>query len=136
MGVKTLGYAIAALSLACPAMAQDTPLSAAEFEALTTGKTLSYARDGNTPYGAERYLPGRRVIWAFTGEDCKSGRWYEDKGAICFVYEDTATPNCWKFYADADGLTAEFADSAEGSRVYALTPQSDPLHCPGPKVGV
>ena len=39
-------------------------MSAAEFEAYTTGKTLSYAEAGQ-PYGVESYLPGRRVVWAF-----------------------------------------------------------------------
>jgi hypothetical protein len=61
-------------------------MSAAEFEDYTTGQTLTFSFMG-VPYGVEQYLPGRRVIWAFIGEDCHEGRWYEDAGNICFVYD-------------------------------------------------
>ncbi len=54
------------LIAATPALAADAPMTAAEFEAYATGKTLTYAVGGEV-YGAEQYLPGRRVLWAFKG---------------------------------------------------------------------
>ncbi|MEM6728766.1 MAG: hypothetical protein AAF618_09715, partial [Pseudomonadota bacterium] len=42
------------------------PMTPAEFEAYTTGKTFFFATEGNQPYGAEEYLPNRQVRWAFT----------------------------------------------------------------------
>lgn len=120
--------------LAVPAAA-ETPMSAAAFDAFATGKTLTYALDGEV-YGAEQYLPGRRVVWAFAGEDCKRGTWYEDAGQICFLYEGSPDPQCWSFLQDASGLRAHFAGDPEGSEL-ALVEQSDgPLICAGPEVGV
>ncbi len=54
------------------------PMSAAEFEAYTTGRTLTYNSDG-TAYGIEQYLKNRRVRWAFLGDDCVEGYWYESE---------------------------------------------------------
>ena len=60
--------ALIAALLPLPAFAQ-TPMTAAEFDAYATGKTLTYARDGAV-WGAEQYLPDRKVVWAFTAEEC------------------------------------------------------------------
>ena len=95
-----------ALLCAAPACAADAPMTAEEFEAFATGKTLTYALGGEV-YGAEQYLPGRRVLWAFKGEECRRGYWYELAGEVCFVYDDDGTPQCWRFIRDAGGLTGE-----------------------------
>ncbi|MEO0634285.1 MAG: hypothetical protein AAFY52_09205, partial [Pseudomonadota bacterium] len=65
--------------------AHDDRMSAAEFEAYVTGKTLFYGRDGRA-YGAEIYRENRRVTWSFLDGDCKDGYWYEAGENICFVY--------------------------------------------------
>ncbi|TXI06742.1 MAG: hypothetical protein E6Q73_00190 [Pseudorhodobacter sp.] len=102
----------------------EVPLSAAEFEARTAGRTLTYAQDGRIS-GREQYLAGRRVIWAFTGEECKYGVWDEPvPGLICFAYEDAPEQQeCWRFYDRAGGLVAQSELAPEG--VLAVMEQSD-----------
>jgi hypothetical protein len=121
------------LALALPASAAE-PVGVAEFEAFATGKTLSYAV-GGTVYGAEQYLPGRRVIWAFKGQQCRKGVWYEETGQVCFVYEDAPGAQCWTFSRDGDGLQARFSGDPEGAEP-ARVQESAPLTCAGPDLGV
>lgn len=123
-----------ALILAGPALA-DTAMSAPEFERYSTGRTLSYAYGGSI-FGTEQYLPGRRVIWAFAGEECRSGSWYPQDGDICFVYDDDGTPQCWQFFQGPGGLRAQFMDDPDGSELSEVAQTPDPLSCPGPDVGV
>ena len=121
------------LFLACPAAA-DVPVSAAEFEAFATGKTLTYSL-GGTVYGAEQYLPGRRVVWAFKGQQCRKGFWYEEAGQVCFVYEDDPAAQCWTFRRDGSGLQAQFSGDPEGAEPSQVQ-ESAPLTCAGPDLGV
>ena len=115
-----------------PAIPRGTALSAAEFDAYATGKTLFYAQ-GGTVWGAEQYLPGHQVLWAFTGQPCEYGQWYEDNGAICFVYEGRPEANCWHFFRGATGLVARFLG---GSGLLSEVGQTtEPMNCPGPQVG-
>lgn len=124
------------LMLALPgASLADEPISASEFEAYATGKTLSYAVGGQI-YGAEQYMPGRKVLWAFKGEECNRGIWYEEGGQICFVYENGGSPQCWTFYRDEDGLRARFGDDPEGTELSEVAQSKSPLICAGPDVGV
>ena len=121
------------LALALPAFAAE-PVGVAEFEAFATGKTLTYAV-GGTVYGAEQYLPGRRVIWAFKGQQCRKGFWYEEAGQVCFVYEDEPAAQCWTFSRDGDGLLAGFTGDPEGAEPVRVQ-EGDPLTCAGPDLGV
>ena len=107
--------ALAALCLMALPVAAETPLSAAEFEARTTGRTMSYAREGRI-WGREQYLKGRKVIWAFEGEACKYGIWDEPQpGLICFSYEDAPQEQeCWRFFDRPEGLVAQSEFSPEG----------------------
>jgi hypothetical protein len=122
------------LTLASPALA-ETPLSAEAFERYVTGKTLTYA-EGGIAYGAEEYLPGRRVRWAFEGDICREGYWYDENGVICFVYEHDPTPQCWTFLEGPRGLIARFEAPAGGRELYEASQSDEPLFCPGPDVGV
>ncbi|MGJ8547032.1 MAG: hypothetical protein ACSHWZ_16420 [Sulfitobacter sp.] len=122
------------LCAALPALAQS-PMSAAEFDAYTTGKTLFYGRDG-AAYGAEVYLPGRRVRWSFLDGDCKDGTWYEENGLICFTYTDNPDPQCWSFARGEAGLIARFENSPATTELYEAQDQSQEMLCLGPKVGV
>ena len=136
----------AALTLLAAGPAWAAPrLDGATFEAMVTGRTYSYEAEGK-PYGTERYLPGRRVIWAFEGAECREGSWDEPKpGMICFVYDDNqAERHCWAFSpAPQQGLSAEFLGSGMGSDIQPgnafpilARPTTAPMQCPGPDVGV
>ncbi len=122
------------LTFATPALAE---MSAAEFEAYTTGKTLYYGSNGRE-YGVEEYLDGRRVRWSFLDGRCRDGEWYEDaRGMICFVYEDSTSPQCWSFRRGSQGrLIARFEDDPEGTELYEATQNKEPMMCLGPEIGV
>lgn len=110
-------------------------MTAEEFDSYTRGKTLSYSWMGQE-FGKEQYLPGRRVVWAFTGEECRRGSWYEDAGNICFVYDDDPAPKCWSFEQDATGLKAQFLGDDPATELSEVAQSDSSLNCPGPDVGV
>ena len=113
----------------------ETPLSAGAFERLVTGRTLTYSR-GGVAFGVEDYLSDRRVRWSFLDGTCQEGRWYEAGDLICFVYEEIPTPQCWSFFLDGGALSARFENDPAAQEVYRTSVAPEPLHCPGPRVGV
>lgn len=128
--------AITVCLLPLPALG-ETPLTGAEFEALTTGKTMDHVLFGEV-YGAERYFPDRRVRWAFSDAECLDGFWYEKGAMICFEYEDGTGPECWTYFRDGAEIRAIAAEdnlSAPAAPVQ-MVPQTTPLSCLGPDVGV
>ncbi|MEM6303553.1 MAG: hypothetical protein AAF744_02475 [Pseudomonadota bacterium] len=122
------------LLTALPAFAGDL-MTAEEFEAYTTGKTLFYGRDG-TAYGAEIYHENRRVQWSFLDGECKEGSWYAAGEMICFVYEDNPDPQCWTFRLGTGGLIARFENNPASDVLYEARDRGEELLCLGPKVGV
>ncbi|MCJ7874911.1 hypothetical protein [Phaeobacter sp. J2-8] len=120
---------------ATSALAVD--MSAAEFEAYTTGKTLYYGAEGRE-YGVEEYMENRRVRWSFLDGRCREGEWYEDaNGLICFVYEDRPDPQCWSFErGSGGGLVARFQNDPEGTLLYEANRNDEPMLCLGPEIGV
>jgi hypothetical protein len=127
---------IAAPGTRAPAAAGDgPPLSAEAFEAHTTGRTLTYARQGEV-YGVEEYLPGRRVRWAFAAGLCQYGTWYPAGEQICFAYAADPEPQCWTFWLRDGRLAARFAGDPPGSELVEVEQSATPLLCPGPEVGV
>ena len=126
-----------ALFFAVPVLAQDaeSPLTGEEFDALTVGRTMLYAENGRS-YGAEQYLTGRRVLWAFVGDQCRKGYWYEQDEMICFVYEDDPIPQCWTFYNTPDGLTAQFFGDPNEAPLVAVEESTEPLPCSAPDLNV
>lgn len=120
--------------IALPAVALAA-MSAEEFDEYTLGKTFYYGSLGE-PYGAEEYLPNRRVIWTFLDGECQNGTWYEEGGLICFVYDKEPDPQCWSFTRSAGGLIAQFENDPEQTELYEVERTSDPLVCPGPDLGV
>lgn len=131
---------LTALAMACVipgthALAAETRLTAQEFDTYTRGKTFYYGAMGR-PYGGEEYLDGQRVRWSFLDGDCKDGRWYEEAGLICFVYEDNPDPQCWSFANGAGGLIARFENNPAQTELYEVEQSAEPLLCTGPKVGV
>ena len=127
-------YHLFALALLpTPALAQ---MSAADFEAYVTGRTLTYT-DGGVVYGIEEYLPNRRVRWAYLGDQCREGYWYDTDGQICFVYENNpGVPQCWQFTERSGRLSALFMGEENGRELYEAQKSDEPMVCLGPDVGV
>ncbi|GLS88875.1 hypothetical protein GCM10010873_38490 [Cypionkella aquatica] len=131
---------LALLAIAAPLAAQtltppSPPMTGAAFEAYVSGKTLTYAMDGEV-YGTEQYKPGRKVIWAFTEDECREGSWYENGPQICFVYEDPNDPQCWLFFMGARGMTAQFIGEGGSGDLSEVAQSQGPMPCMGPQVGV
>ena len=122
---------LCALSIPVSAAAQ---MSAEAFDQYTKGKTLFYVENGQT-YGAEEYLPGRRVRWSFLDGECSEGVWYEDAGGICFVYENNPEPQCWSFQKGPRELIADFI-GGDDQVLYEAQDTGEAMMCLGPEVGV
>jgi len=116
------------------AFAQSS-LDAETFEALTTGKTFTYG-DISGAYGAEEYLPGRRVLWSFLDGRCLEGTWYQTGPQICFVYDDDPGAHCWLFYQNDGRLSAHFGDDPDAAPLIEMNSQDERLYCMGPDIGV
>jgi hypothetical protein len=125
---------LACLLLAAPARA-ETPLTAEEFDALTLGHTMTWSEFGSV-YGVEQYLPDRKVRWTFLGDACKSGIWYAEGPAICFLYDDDPTPACWEITRSGTGLAARYTTSPPDTDPVIVEDTTEPMACSGPKVGV
>jgi hypothetical protein len=121
------------LLFAAPAIA-ETILDGPAFEARVTGKTLHFERWG-LPYGAEQYLPGRRVIWRFQGDRCEHGRWFARGEAICFSYDSVPGPLCWHVIDGADGLRVREIGDVPGNDLSLRRESPAPLDCPGEYLG-
>ena len=132
--MKRLAAVLFALC-ATAATAADAPVTPDGFDALSRGRTLVYS-DGDRPYGIERYLPGRRVIWAFVGEECREGHWYAEDGDVCFVYEDNPVPQCWTYFNTPEGLKARFRGDPAGAPMITIRDSAGPMPCEGPMLGV
>jgi hypothetical protein len=124
-----------AFALPGAALAVDGPMSGAEFEAYTTGKTLYFYSQGEA-YGVEEYRENRRVTWSFLDGRCKEGTWYAEGEQICFVYEDNPGPQCWLFFREPGGLRAVFEGRETGTELYEAGEADEPMLCLGPEVGV
>lgn len=122
-------------ALAAVPAAAETPVTPEEFEAMSTGRTFYYDAAGKS-FGAEQYKPGRKVVWAFTGDDCKDGEWYADGPYVCFTYEDEPEPQCWAFARSEQGLIARLRDDPAGMPLVAVEQSPEPMACMGPNVGV
>lgn len=138
--MRQLSLALLVALAALPALAQtsDQPsMNAEAFDAYTLGRTLSYSQQG-TPYGIEEYLPNRRVRWAFVGQECQTGVWYERNGNICFLYDNAPSDEqCWRFHASEGGLRGVFqGPDGPSTELYEVQQSSEPLTCAGPGVGV
>jgi hypothetical protein len=124
-----------ATCLAAAPVVAETPLSAEAFDALTLGKTMTWAEYGAV-YGVEQYLPGRRVRWTVLGDDCKTGHWYPEGTAICFQYENDPEPDCWEIVMTGSGMTARYLTFETSPEPVVVEETTEPLACFGPEVGV
>ena len=127
---------IVALALLPTLASAEVPMTGTQFDAYTLGKTLTYGAAGD-PYGVEQYLAGRRVVWAFLGDKCRTGSWYEAGEQICFVYDDDPNdPQCWRFFSGSGGLQAQFSNDPGSTALIEVEKSADPMACPGPDLGV
>jgi hypothetical protein len=124
-----------ALALLPTAILAETPMTAAEFEAHVTGKTVTYHQFENI-FGIEEYLSGRKVRWSVAPNECQYGSWYPEGDDICFVYEYDPTPACWTFWLRGGALVALSTSDAPGAELYEVARDQSPLPCPGPDIGV
>lgn len=111
----------------------ETPLSGPEFDAYTSGRTITYNANGQE-FGAETYLRRQRVRWSFLQGECQEGHWFADGNDICFVYENVEGPQCWHFFLTATGLRAEYVGG--GSAPLFESPIEQDLTCAGPDLGM
>ncbi len=133
---STLFALTGALTFMATASFSADPMTAAEFEAYVEGKTLYFGTEGTVPYGVEKYLGDRRVLWSFLDGECKDGVWYEEaEGEICFVYEGSPEIHCWSFFEEAGGLRAVFENEPDSTILYEVSDSDDALMCRGPEVG-
>ncbi len=133
--MKFLSHALLMAWLATPVFAQDL-MTAEEFESYVTGQTLTFGFEGQ-PYGIEEFRPGRRTTWAFMGDQCREGRWFDRDEQICFIYDDAPDEeHCWVFWRGERGLNARFMGEGSSTELYEVQRSSRPLICPGPEVGV
>jgi len=123
------------LSLIASSSHAETAMSAVEFDSYSRGKTFYYG-SATGPYGAEEYLDNRRVRWSFLDGKCKDGSWYEDRGQICFTYEDNPDPQCWSFFKSPTGLIARFENDPTQTELYEVNNSDKPMMCLGPEIGV
>lgn len=117
---------------AMPAMAA---MSAAEFAARVTGKTIYYTTMG-TPSGVEEYLPGQRARWMDRDGTCIEGTWFESAGTICFDYPDYGPVQCWIVDAIGEQLRAYRPGSSPVSGFISYREDDTPLPCPAADLGV
>lgn len=139
--MRTLATAAAlALTIVAPLSVQaQSAMTGPEFEAYVTGRTLTFAENGMV-YGIEEYLNNRRVRWAFVGDECQEGYWYDAQvdgtSMICFVYEYTPDdPQCWTFYQSSRGLKARFRNDPNARELYEVQQSREPMVCLGPRIG-
>lgn len=124
---------LALLLAATPALAEP-PLTAEDFDALTLGRTMTWSEQG-TVYGAEKYLPGRKVRWTFLGDECTDGSWYAQGDGICFQYKGKDAPVCWKITRSGPDLLAQLTASPPDAPPVVVSETREEMACFGPKVG-
>ena len=114
--------------LASPALAQDT-MTAAEFGAHVTGRTITYRSLGNPEFGIERYMPGQRVMWSGFDGICQYGVWFESKGQICFRYDGDPEHKCWLVYDEPGGIRGVYTTRPPNTVIFEDPTRDDPLIC-------
>ena len=126
---------IATLILLAGPVLAETPMTGAEFDANTTGETLTYDY-GDGLFGTEEYLEGRRVRWAFDGDLCIYGIWYPVEDRICFEYENQPDVACWQYFLENGRIRGVFMGEGGGWEILESSRDGGPLPCAGPDVGV
>jgi hypothetical protein len=129
---------------AWPALAgADTPLTGpltgAEFQAHIGQNTFSY-QYSNGVRGTADYGPDRSFLWAFEGDSCFEGYWFDRGNEICFAFVDGTLSACWHIFKDGNRLLGKATYLSSGSpldlELREVSHTDQPMVCPGPDVGV
>jgi hypothetical protein len=122
------------MALSGPALG-ETPMTGAEFAAHVGTGTVSYAYSSGAR-GVADYGPDRSVLWAFEGEDCKTGFWFEVGDRLCFVFADDALSACWHFTLRDGRLhgvsTFLGPDTRTAVEIFEVSHSDQPMVCPAP----
>lgn len=121
-------YFVILILTAAPAFA-ETPMTAEEFDARVTGRTLSFGAPGNPNFGVEMYLPDNRVLWSRGDGNCTQGEWFAQDGDICFRYENDPEDKCWAIYDEPGGIRAIFTTRPNTTVIFEADEGSTPLIC-------
>lgn len=114
---------------------EDTPndpaLNAAEFDALTRGKTFDTYDSRYGLYGRESFFEGQRVIWR-DEDTCMEGHWAQSGQLICFTYQDDPqTPDCWTYHDRGGWLMAWLEGDRELAPIMLEPIDTAALSCAG-----
>ena len=125
---------------ALPAMAAaETPLTGAEFQSHIGQNTFSYLYS-NGVRGTADYGPDRTLLWAFEGDECIRGQWFEDGSEICFAFADGTLSACWHFFVEQNRLRGVATRLGSGDpadlQIFEVSHTDQPLTCAGPGLGV
>ena len=130
--MKTL--ALIALIFTTAAHAQ-TRMSGAEFDALSQGTTMYFTENGQF-YGAEQFLPDRRSVWRAEDGTCVNGKWNEEKGSLCFLYDNGDGPYCWDITGSIEDMTITSTTGPDPLVLKLSGQDTTPIICTGPAFGV
>lgn len=119
--------------------AAQTPMTGAEFQAHVGQNTFSYLYS-NSVRGVADYGPNRTLLWAFEGDACVKGQWFEDGSDICFAFDDGTLSACWTFTFEDNRLrgiaTRLGSGAAADLEIYEVAHTDQPLVCADPDAGV
>lgn len=124
--MRAVILALAAIA-ASSVHAEDAPLTADQFDALTMGTTFDTYSSGSI-YGIEKFLPGRRSLWQ-DADRCMYGTWAQVGDQICFTYEDDpSNPDCWAYFKTEDSIIG-YLDGDETIAPITLLPSVSRMTC-------
>lgn len=106
----------------------ETLVSPEEFEAMSTGKTLYFSKDGQA-YGSEHFYKGRRSKWRYSDGICEDGEWFAQDDLFCFNYDGGTDTQCWTFFKTDKGFAARAEDAALDDILKLYLIDKKPLLC-------
>ena len=135
--MRFLCYAVSFCATASLAPAQSSGeriVTAEEFEALSTGKTLYFSRSSRF-FGAEQFYTRRRSLWQNGAGQCLDGEWFAKDDLICFEYDQPTDPACWHFIEKSTGYVARAEGEGPENDIFLYHTDTKPLDCKGPAIG-
>ena len=130
--MKTL--ALIALIFTTAAHAQ-TRMSGAELRVVRFQREFEALLNGQF-YGAEQFLPDRRSVWRAEDGTCVNGKWNEEKGSLCFLYDNGDGPYCWDITGSIEDMTITSTTGPDPLVLKLSAQDTTPIICTGPAFGV
>ena len=132
---KNMFFLSGILSLCAMPIYAETLVSPSEFEALSTGKTLYFSKDGQH-FGTEAFKSGRRSKWRANDGSCVNGTWFSKGTQICFKYDNRTDTQCWDFLKTDNGYGARAQGAAPTDILELYAIDRKPLLCVDPNLAV